>query len=422
MRDAILKTLIYVLVFTLYSIFLGAFLSVHATASAEERWTESELESIKSLWLNSLEALPSDPSNWVADDERAALLGQKLFFDTRMSSNALVSCATCHAPEKEFQDGLALGKGVGTTNRRTMPITGSAYSPFLFWDGRKDSQWAQALGPLESDVEHGGSRGQYAHLIQLHYRDEYEAIFGGLPDLEKVPPSAGPVADPVASFNWRTLPSAIQDAITEIFVNIGKVLAAYERRVRFTRSRFDEYVEALLQDSDASRTILTTDELRGLRLFIGKANCLQCHNGPLFTNQEFHNTGVRAVAGLPLDEGRLSGASKVLADEFNCSSRWSDSAPSKCLELKHMVTQSHELERAFKVPTLRNVGIRAPYMHAGQFATLQEVLRHYNKAPDARDGHSELKPLNLKEREIAQLVAFLHTLESRVDAPVALPN
>ena len=119
-------------------------------------WTESELTLVRSLSLEALPPLPADLSNRVADDPRAAELGRALFSDARLSANGEVACATCHLPERQFQDDLPLGRGVGTTARRTMPIAGAAYAPFLFWDGRKDSLWAQALGPLESAVEHGG--------------------------------------------------------------------------------------------------------------------------------------------------------------------------------------------------------------------------------------------------------------------------
>src|SRR5688500_16754904 len=155
-----------------------------------------------SLWIGGLEALPADPSNRRADDPAAADLGRRLFFDARLSGNGRVSCGSCHDPKREFQDGIPLAKGAGTTDRRTMPIAATAYSPFLFWDGRKDSQWAQALGPLESAVEHGGSRAQYAHVIAEHYRAAYQEIFGALPDLAAIPRVAGPVSDPAARIAW----------------------------------------------------------------------------------------------------------------------------------------------------------------------------------------------------------------------------
>ncbi len=377
-------------------------------ATRGDRWSDEQLEVLRGLSLSALEPLPGDPTNRVADDPGAVQLGHKLFFDTRLSANGRVSCATCHVPSRELQDGTPLAKGVGTTDRRTMPVAGTAYSPFLFWDGRKDSQWAQALGPLESAVEHGGSRAQYAHAIADHYRDEYERTFGPLPDLSAIPRFAGPVADPAARAAWEAMSEERRVAVTQVYVNIGKAIAAYERRLQYGPSRFDRYVDAL----DAGRAagdVLTRDELAGLRLFIGKANCTQCHNGPLFTNNEFHNTGVPRRPDLPLDDGRFSGASAVLKDEFSCKSRWSDRRDS-CAELEFLVTGEHTLQRAFKVPSLRNVAERAPYMHAGQFRTLSEVLDHYNRAPAAPAGHTELLPLKLKASELRQLELFLRTL------------
>ena len=350
-----------------------------------DQWTEKEVAQLRSMSLRELGPPPADPTNRVADDPAAAEFGRKLFFDTRLSANGRVSCATCHIPEKEFQDGTPLATGVGVTNRRTMPIAGMAHSPFLFWDGRKDSFWAQALGPLESPVEHGGTREQYARLVADQYRRDYETIFGVLPPLSG------------------------REQATEVFVNIGKAIAAFERTIAYRPSRFDRYVGALQDTGHAPQGVLSADEVAGLRLFVGKASCVNCHNGPLLTNNEFHNTGIPARPGVPADKGRLAGADAVLRDEFNCRSRWSDSR-STCAELEFLVTGDHRLERAFKVPSLRNVAERAPYMHAGQFGTLSDVIDHYNRAPDAPAGHSELEPLRLRAHERRQIEAFLRSL------------
>jgi cytochrome c peroxidase len=271
------------------------------SANRPPSWTEAEISLLRGLWIGSLPALPPDPSNAYADDPRAAALGERLFFDTRFSTNGEVSCATCHLPELMFTDGLPLAEGVGMTTRKTMTIIGTAYSPWQFWDGRKDSQWAQALAPLESAVEHGGSRTQYVHLIAADYRAEYEAIFGSLPDFSdrtRFPEAAGPVEDPVARAAWDSMSPADREAVTQVFVNMGKAIAAYERLVKPGPARFDRYVEALLNgDSRTAKSTLTADEAAGLRLFIGEAQCIQCHNGPLFTNNDFHNTGVPRAAG-----------------------------------------------------------------------------------------------------------------------------
>ena len=382
------------------------------TASGHAPWTRLQLEELRSMSLGALEPLPPDPTNRVADDPRAADLGRRLFDDTRLSVNGRVACSTCHQAARGFQDGLALANGVGTTARRTMPIAAMARAPFLFWDGRKDSLWAQALGPLESPVEHGGTRAQYAHVIAESYAREYEEIFGPFPDLSRVPRAAGPVADRDAAAAWGALSSEQRDAVTRVFVNIGKAIAAYERHIDLAASRFDKYIAALTS-GQAHQGVLTDDEVAGLRLFIGKANCTPCHNGPLLTSNAFHNTAVPPRPDLAIDHGRLTGATAVLSDEFNCRSQWSD-ARQRCAELEFIVTGATALDRAYKVPSLRNVAERPPYMDAGQFATLAQVLDHYNRAPAATIGHSDLRPLRLTPVELRQLEAFLRTLSASV--------
>ncbi|HSL28248.1 MAG TPA: hypothetical protein VK900_03525, partial [Anaerolineales bacterium] len=196
-----------------------------------------------------------------------------------------------------------------------------------------------------------------------------------------------------------------------------KSIAAYERVLTPGESRFDQYVEAILNgEYTVADQILTGEEIAGLKLFIGEAKCTDCHNGPLFTNNDFHNTGVPAASGLPDDYGRAQGVQQVMTDEFNCMSIYSDANESDCSELRYMVADGHQLERQFKPPSLRNVADRGPYMHAGQFATLEEVLNHYNTAPEAPRGHSELEALNLSQEQIAQIVAFIKTLNSPVAA------
>jgi cytochrome c peroxidase len=390
-------------------------LAAACSAFGGERWSEDELATLRSLWIGSLPPLPADPSNKYADDLRAAALGQKLFFDTRFSSNGKVACATCHLPDSLFQDGTPLANGVGTTDRRTMTILGMAYSPWLFWDGRKDSQWAQALGPLESPVEHGSNRTYYAHLIEQFYRAEYEAVFGALPEVSHLPVLTGSTQSVEVTAAWEAMSPQDREAVTRIYVNMGKSIAAYERLLIPGESRFDRYVEAVLdRDDETADQILNEDEVAGLKLFIGQAHCTNCHNGPLFTNNDFHNTGVPAAKDLPADAGRAKGAQEVLADEFNCLSAYSDAGPDQCAELNFLVLDTHQQDRQFKPPSLRNVAERGPYMHAGQFATLEDVLNHYNTAPEAPAGHSELEPLNLSRRQIEQMIAFLKTLDSPI--------
>jgi cytochrome c peroxidase len=168
----------------------------------------------------------------------------------------------------------------------------------------------------------------------------------------------------------------------------------------------------------SSENKFTYDEEAGLRLFIGKASCVNCHNGSLFTDNHFHNTGVPVPQMvLPPDSGRTAGIRKALAGEFSCTSRYSDAKREDCAELRFAVTEGTELLRAYKPPSLRNVAARAPYMHAGQLASLTAVVQHYSDAPTAPSGHSELKPLHLSATERGQIIAFLGTLSGPLSAP-----
>lgn len=388
---------------------LGALSLALGSSAAVPEWSVGEHGVIASLSLSELGPLSPDPSNRVADDPRAVDLGRAIFSDTRFSANGAVSCASCHLPDRQFQDDLPLGRGVGTTGRRTMPIAGMAYSPFLFWDGRKDSLWSQALGPMESPVEHGGDRTQYAHLIAAAYQEPYEALFGALPDIDHLPRRAGPVDDPAAAAAWQEMRDEDRMAVSAVFANIGKAIAAFERTINPAPTRFDAYAAAL--STGTGDDILNDDEIAGLKLFIGKGECVNCHNGPLLSDNHFHNTGVSAAPGVPQDAGRAEGALLVRDDPFNCLGPFSDAVPEDCAELRFMVVGGADDPGAFKTPSLRGAASRAPYMHAGQVETLDAVLRHYQSAPEARIGHSELRPLNLSDTELHQIAAFLATLE-----------
>lgn len=382
--------------------------------AAQPAWSQDELAVLRSLALDALKPLPSDPSNHVADDPRAAALGERLFFDARFSGNGAVSCASCHMPEHHFTDARSFGVGMDMIPLNVMTLVGASYSPWQTWNGKNDSQWSQALIPLENPVEHGGNRTQYAHLIAENYADEYAALFGPLPDLSdaaRFPRSAGPVDSPDASEAWSSMSVEDQETINQIFANMGKTLAAYERTLLPRTARFDRYVATLGDDGRVQgEKILTDEELAGLRIFIGKGQCTHCHNGPRFTNDSFHNTAIPGAPGYPIQRGRIDGIVRVQADRFNCFGPYSDAAPEECTALRFMVTQGDTLLGAMKTPTLRNVAETAPYMHTGEFATLADVIAHYNGGGFAIQGHNELNPLGLSREESAQLEAFLRTL------------
>jgi len=384
-------------------------------------WTEPNLALLQSLSIDNLPSLPPDQSNAVADSEAAARFGQQLFFDTRLSGNGAVACATCHQPERRFTDGLPKGRGVGLSGRNSRSIVGTAYSPWLYWDGRRDSQWAQALSPLEDPAEHGGNRMQYARFIANDpaYRASYEALFGPLPnvgDPNRFPANAAPIADPAANAAWESMAPGDRKLINVIFANIGKAIAAYERRIMPGPSRFDAYVRALLSGNESTaQGILSNEEILGLQLFIDEARCTECHNGPLLTNNEFHNTGLLSFPGDLPDRGRINGVRLVREDPFNCLGEFSDDPERACPELTY-ARNGIELIAATRTPSLRNLGGTAPYSHKGQHESLASLLDLYNRAPLAMIGHNEVEDsLGLSNRELKWLEAFLNSL----DAPLA---
>jgi cytochrome c peroxidase len=393
-------------------------------AALRDGWTAAEVRTLSTMRIGAMPPAAADPSNAVDQSPAAAALGKRLFNDTRFSRNAAVSCASCHSEEKQFQDGLPVGKGVGTGSRRSMPIVGAGQGAWLFWDGRKDSAWSQALGPLEDPVEHASNRTRIARIVAANYTREYEAIFGRLPDLSGLPQNASPNGDANEKLAWEALPAGRRESVSRVFANVGKAIAAYERTLHHGEARFDEYVSVLAAGEARSTQVLTPAEVSGLRIFMGKGQCVTCHNGPLFTDQSFHNTGVPQRDASKPDRGRAAALAKVKQDEFNCLGPFSDAKPDTCAELTFLSASSKELEGAFKTPSLRNVALRPPYMHAGQFASIEEVIRHYVKAPAATVGHTELAhgepghtqraPIRLSEQEIQELAAFLSTLSAPI--------
>jgi len=389
--------------------------------AAAPTWTPEEIAEIRSLMLASLPPLPDDPSNAVANDPAAARFGHALFFDTGLSDTGTVACITCHQPDRNFTDGRPKGVAIGSTRRNTPSVVGTAYSPWMYWDGRRDSQWSQALSPLEDANEHGGTRTAYVRYVanRPDYREAYEYLFGPLPglsDIGRFPPSASPLGDDDAMAAWARMDPDDRRAVNRAFANIGKAIAAYERKLLHGPGRFDAYAAAVVDgDRDAQADLFSNDEAAGLKLFLGKARCTECHNGPLFTNHEFHNNGVLSYPGDLPDEGRIQGLRELREDPFNCFGPYNDQDDAYCGELR-FARSGPELLGSFKTPSLRNLAGTAPYMHRGQHADLDEVLDHYNEAPLAMIGHNEAEfPLNLSLRELEQLEAFLLTL----DGPIA---
>jgi len=397
-----------------------------AESVLSQQWSKQELATIRSLWIDNLPTLLANSGNRVADNADAAEFGQKIFFDKRFSANGRVACASCHKPELYFTDGLKVSQGIGTAKRNSPTIVGASYSAWFFRDGRADSLWSQALEPLEDRQEHGGSRSQYAQIIYNDpaYRASYEKLFGAMPDLSdkaRFPAYAGPVKSRRLLKAWKSMSDKDQKAVTLVFVNFAKAIAAYERLLKAAPSRFDNYVKAIVNSDNAKMNqLMSVDELAGLKLFVSKANCMICHNGPMLTDFSFHNIATPPTSTKRYDWGRNKGARKVKKSEFNCRGEYNDTKNKQCPELDYIVFHKEETAAAFKTPSLRNVSKTAPYMHAGQYKTLSDVMKHYADPPSTKVGTSDLLPVKLNKTELAQLEAFLLTLDSPVDANLKL--
>ncbi|MFC1773442.1 cytochrome-c peroxidase [Pseudomonadota bacterium] len=398
-------------------------MSMHGSTSTGHDWSEDDIRVLRRLWIGSLPDTPPGNSNAVADNPDAVELGQRIFFDKRFSANGKVSCASCHKPELYFTDGLQVAKGIGTVTRNTPTVVGASYNAWFFHDGRADSLWSQALGPLENPLEHGGTRSKYAHLVYSDktLRQLYKKLFGAMPDLSdksRFPVDAAPVREnSSAKSAWNNMKPADRKAVTQVFVNIGKTIEAYERKLNPGPSKFDRYVEAAINKDKAKMKSLFSDkDLAGLRVFMSKGNCMICHNGPLFTDYGFHNTATPPRSVKPYDFGRYKGVNKLKKSKFNCLGEYNDAKEKNCDELKYLVTHREETYGAFKTPSLRNVTKTAPYMHAGQYKTLPDVLKHYADPPSTKIGMSDLLPVELDDKDLVQLEAFLLTLDSPINA------
>jgi len=367
------------------------------------------------------QAPPANPTNAVADDPDAAHLGRYLFFDTGLSGSGEFSCATCHDPEQGFADGAQLGEAAGITGRHTPTVLNSAHSWFLFWDGRCDSQWCQALGPIEAGGEMAGSRMEVAHHVaaDAELSEAYEALFGPLPDLDDArwPARALPTPDDPANPDhvaWTALDEADRDAVTQVFVNVGKAIAAYERQVVSGRAPFDDFVDAVLAGDVAAQDAYAPEARAGLGLFVGKARCSLCHFDTAFTNHQFANLGFEPRAWLePLDAGRFGGINALRASPFNAAGPWSDAPDGQRAGRIDVLSNGDNQLGQFKVGGLRDIALSAPYMHGGQLETLEDVVTYYNELPEEPEvGHreEELIELELSDEEKGQLVAFLESL------------
>ncbi len=312
-------------------------------------------------------APPPDTTNAKAEDPAAAALGKRLFSDASLSPSGSVSCATCHAPNKLFQDGLSVSEGVAHTDRNAPALALAAHQRWQFWDGRADTQWMQALLPIEDAKEYAASRLFAAHRIFDAYAADYQAVWGTLPplgDTARFPPAGKP-----GDAAYDKMPGADQILVTRVFVNIGKSIAAYERTLRVKPNRFDAYVAG-----DAAA--LTGPEKNGLSVFF-RLGCAQCHWGPRLSDDAFHATRFpTGRADGKADVGRQDGQALLVQSPFLSSGPYSDDR-----NVAHAlgIGIDQGMVGAFKTPTLRGITGTAPFGHGGKLQTLDDVVTLYSQ-------------------------------------------
>jgi len=400
-------------------VLLGLALVVGQAPAADGALVFSDEERAVLLELSPVPGPPGDPTNAVFESAAAARLGQALFFDARLSADGSISCASCHVPAKSWTDGKPLASGLSGLSRHTMTLWNVAHSRWFFWDGRKDSLWSQALAPLEDPREHGTSRLAILHVIAADagYARAWREVFGELPaldDARRFPPEGRPVPgepEHAHALAWASMSPEDQEAATRAFANVGKAIAAFERRIESRAAPFDRFVEGLREHDAAKVATLDARAQRGARLFVGEARCVVCHDGPSFTDLEFHDN--RVPVGEGGDPGRKLGLRRLRDDPFNALGAFADDGGETGRIKLGLLTRDVHLGKQFKTPTLRNAARTAPYMHEGQFATLAEVVRFYSRLENASpENPSEriVQPLDLSVEEEADLVAFLESL------------
>lgn len=346
------------------------------------------------LRLGPLPALPADPTNRWANDPAAAALGRELFGEPRLSRNGEVSCASCHQPERGFADGRKLAMGLSLGTRHSQSLLDAAHQRWFTWDGRADSLWSQALHPFQNPLEMGLTPAEVIERVRSiePLRARYEALFGALP-------RAGDAA-----------------AIDAAFARLGKSIAAFERTLVTGPSAFDRWLDRVRAGDDSATPEFGDAARRGAMLFVGKADCVRCHSGPLLSDGEFHMIGVPGQdAAAPTDRGRLEGIERLKADRFNASGVHSDAPDGVQAKVTRATTLDPDAWGRFRTPSLRSAAATPPYMHQGQLATLEDVVRFYDTLEGATtlDHHAErvLEPLGLSERQRADLVAFLKAVQ-----------
>lgn len=354
---------------------------------------------------------PDNPTNRFQNDTRAVALGKRLFTDTRLSKCGAFACATCHPPDHNFVTNAQYNGGCNgdAVHRNAPTLLNAAFRRWLYWDGRKDSLWGHAILPFTRPEEMGGTgaslRDDLQNLTETSgapsYRAEYQELFGAAP--------------------------ATQDE-NQVLANFGKVMAAYIQTLVKVDAPFDDDLQAFI--AAAKDDIANDQDVRvkklpnylGLKTFVRTAHCSACHQGPMLSDDKFHNLGVDDQGEINDDHGVATGMQLLLADPFNAAGAYSDAPDVGRTKLDNLSQdlppEDEGPEGAYKTASLRNVAISAPYMHNGSLATLKDVIDFYNRGGDKSgtfSGHraKTIVKLNLTADEKTALEELLKSLTGR---------
>lgn len=419
--------------------------------------------------LSPLPTLPADPTNKYADSPAAAMLGQKLFFEPRLSGPIQagtpqegqlgkigeadkIACRNCHMPESKWMFDIRSNAIESNAHpqqapngaramHRTRPIpnatalgsqwmtrNASSVVNTVFYvnksgahwrenDGYADSEWFDAQSEPEGPQVQNGSRLQLAHVIFEHYRAEYNRAFPEWPldpalaDYKRFPATGSPYTDKA---NWDGLSAADKEIVNRVLANYGKAMEAYLRKLVSRNAPFDRFVAG-------NTGAISAEAQRGLQLFIGKAGCVRCHSGPNFSDDDFHVIGLKIDTALSphadaTETGRAANQALICdpataGGDFKASGHFSDDPATK----RDGDFCSAKIPAGmWRTKSLRQVAETAPYFHDGQAATLDDVIEFYDRGGDAEGsylgGPKEIQPLHLSADEKNELKEFLKTL------------
>jgi cytochrome c peroxidase len=348
-------------------------------------WTSGALgEGQRDRAIGPLPPVPVPPDNPMSPGK--VELGKLLFWDTRLSGDASTSCASCHDPTLGWGTGQALSRGYPGTEhwRNSQTILNSAYYAKLFWAGEVTSLESQAAAAATGNVAGNGDPVMMEERLRQipEYVRRFKEVFA--------------VDQPTIELAWQAI-------------------AAFERTLvsKAENVPFDRYAKG-------DQSALSPEAKRGLALFQGKAGCVQCHDGPLLSDDSYHNLGVPENAlfeSSPLHQITLR-YQHVIRGVPEKVYRSAD----RDLGLSY-TTKREEDRGKFRTPSLRELKYTAPYMHNGVFASLEEVIEFYDRAGGTDQNKSSLlNPLRLSDQEKKDLLAFLLSLSSDQPLIIEPPN